>query len=103
VKLGGHREEAVKAAHKRKGEALDGAQALRGLIAPFVEAGKSRGAIAAALNEGGHRTERGSLWKHTTVGRVIERLNLLMTSMPLLAGDMMILLLIMSSTHEIQP
>tara|TARA_Y100001933_G_scaffold229638_1_gene246092 strand:+ start:5419 stop:6108 length:690 start_codon:yes stop_codon:yes gene_type:complete len=76
VKLGGRREEAVKAAQARKGEALKRAQALRGLIAPLVLAGQSRRAIAAALNEAGHRTERGSCWNHTTVGRVIARLEL---------------------------
>ena len=75
---------------------------MRGLIAPLVDAGQSRRAIAAALNDAGHRTERGSLWNHTTVGRVIERLNLLATSKHLLAGDMMILLLNISCTHEIQ-
>jgi len=77
VKLGGRREEAVKAAQARKGEALVRAQALRGLIAPLVEAGQSQRAIAAALNDAGHRTERGSLWNHKTIGRVIERLGLL--------------------------
>ena len=79
VKLGGRREEAVKAvkaAQARKGEALKRAQALRGLIAPLVAAGQSRRAIAAALNDAGHRTERGSAWSHTTVGRVIRRLGL---------------------------
>ena len=76
VKLGGRREEAVKAAQVRKGEALKRAQALRGLIAPLVLAGQSRRAIAASLNEAGHRTERGSCWNHTTVGRVIARLEL---------------------------
>ena len=76
MKLGGHREEAVKAAQARKGEAFKRAQALRGLIAPLVAAGQSRRAIAAALNDAGHRTERGSLWNHKTIGRVIERLGL---------------------------
>ena len=76
VKLGGRREEAVKAAHERKGEALERAEALRGLIAPLVDAGQSRRAIAAALNDAGHRSERGSLWNHKTIGRVIERLDL---------------------------
>lgn len=47
------------------------------MIAPLVDAGQSRRAIAAALNDAGHRTERGSLWSHTTVGRGIGRLNLL--------------------------
>lgn len=74
VKLGGRREEAVKAAHERKGEALERAQALRGLIAPLVDAGQSRRAIAAALNDAGHRNESGSLWNHKTIGRVITRL-----------------------------
>ena len=74
--MGGRREEAVKAAHERKVEALDRAEALRSLIAPLIDAGQSRRAIAAALNNAGHRTERGSLWSHTTVGRVIERLNI---------------------------
>ena len=46
-------------------------EALRGLIAPLVDAGQSRRAIAAALNVAGHRTERGSLWNHKTIGRVI--------------------------------
>ena len=72
MKLGGRREEAVKAAHERKGEALKRAQALRGLIAPLVDAGQSWRAIAAALNDAGHRTERGSLWSHKTVRRVIK-------------------------------
>ena len=54
-----------------KGEALERAEALRGLIAPLVDAGLSRRAIAAALNVAGHRTERGSLWNHKTIGRVI--------------------------------
>ena len=76
MKLGGRREEAVKASQARKGEALERAQALRGLIAPLVDAGQSQRAIAAALNDAGHRTECGSLWSNTTVGRVIERLNL---------------------------
>lgn len=76
VKLGGRREEAVKAAQARKGEAFKRAQALRGLIAPLVAAGQSRRAIAAALNDAGHRSERGSAWTHTTVGRVIRRLGL---------------------------
>jgi len=76
VKLGGRREEAVKASQARKGEALEPAQALRGLIAPLVDAGQSRRAIAAALNNAGHRTERVSLWSHTTVSWLIERLNL---------------------------
>ena len=69
-------EEAVKAAHERKGEALERAEALRGLIAPLVDAGQSRRAIAAALNDAGHRSERGSFWNHKTIGRVIERLGL---------------------------
>jgi DNA invertase Pin-like site-specific DNA recombinase len=51
VKLGGRREEAVKAAHERKGEALERAQALRGLIAPLVDAGQSRRAITAAVQD----------------------------------------------------
>jgi len=38
VKLGGRREEVVKAAKARKGEALERAEALHGLIAPLVEA-----------------------------------------------------------------
>ena len=59
-----------------KGEALERAEALRGLIAPLVDAGQSRRAIAAALNAAGHRTERGSLWNHKTIGRVTERLGL---------------------------
>ena len=46
----------------------------RGLIAPFVAAGQSRRAIAAAVNDAGHRTERDSLWSHTTVGQVIKGL-----------------------------
>ena len=61
---------------RTKRRTLDRAEALRGLIAPLVDAGQSRRAIAAALNDAGHRTERGSLWNHTTVGRVIERLAL---------------------------
>ena len=72
--MGGRGEEAVKAAHERKGEARDRAEALRGLIAPLVDAGQSQRAIAAALNDAGHRTERGSLWSQRTIGRVIERL-----------------------------
>ena len=39
-----------------KGEALERAEALRGLIAPLVDAGQSRRAITAALNAAGHRT-----------------------------------------------
>ena len=74
--MGGRGEETVNAAHERKGEALDRAEALRGLIAPLVDAGQSGRAIAVALNNAGHRTEWVSLWSHTTVGRVIERLNL---------------------------
>ena len=76
VKLGGRREEAVKAARARRGEARDRAEALRGLVAPLVEAGQSQRAIAAALNDAGHRTERGALWSQRTIGRVIERLAL---------------------------
>lgn len=76
VRLAGRREEAVKAAQARKGEALERAEALRGLIAPLVDARQSRRAIAAALNAAGHRTERGSLWYHKTIGRVIEELGL---------------------------
>ena len=76
MKLGGRREEAVKAAQARKGEALERAVALRGLIEPLFSSGQPRRAIAAALNDAGHRTERGSCWSHTTVGRVIERLGL---------------------------
>ena len=72
VKLGGRREEAVKAAQARKDEALERAQALRGLIATLVESGQSRRAIAAALNDAGHRTVRGSHWNHRTIVRVIE-------------------------------
>ncbi len=75
--MGGRREEAVKAAHERKVEALDRAEALRSLIAPLIDAGQSRRAIAAALNDAEHRPECGSLWSNTTVGRAIERLNLL--------------------------
>ena len=59
-----------------KGEALERADALHGLIAPLVDAGQSRRAIAAALNAAGHRTERGSLWSHKTIGLVTERLGL---------------------------
>ena len=76
VKLGGRREEAVKAAQARKGEALEKAEALRGLISPLVEGGHSQRAIAVALNDAGHRTERGAHWSHTTVGRIIKRLSL---------------------------
>ena len=76
MKLGGRREGAVKAAHERKGGAIDRAEALRGLIAPLVDAGQSHRAIAVALNNAGHRTERVSLWSHTTVGWLIEGLNL---------------------------
>ena len=45
--------------------------------APLVEAGQLQRAIAAALNNAGHRTERGALWSQRTIGRVIERLRLL--------------------------
>lgn len=76
VKLGGRREKAVKAAQACKGEALERAEALRELIATLVNAGQSRRAIAAALNDAGLRTERGSLWNYKTIGRVIERLAL---------------------------
>ena len=76
VKLGGRREEAVKAAQVRKDEALEGAESLHGLIASLVDAGQSRQAIASALNDAWHRTERVSVWNHKTIGRVIERLAL---------------------------
>ena len=69
--------EAVKAAQARKGEALNRAEALRGLIAPLVDKGQSQPAIAAALSIAGHCTERGALWSQRTIGRVIERLGLL--------------------------
>ena len=46
------------------------------MIAPLVDAGQSRRAIAAALNDAGHRTERGSLLNHTKLGMVIEKLAL---------------------------
>ena len=74
VKLGGRREEAVQAAKARKGEAVERAEKLRGLIAPMVVDGMSHRAIAEALNTAGHTTERGSKWSHVTVGRVIKRL-----------------------------
>jgi hypothetical protein len=80
---------------------------LQGLIAPLVDADQSRRAIAVALNNAGHRTEQVSLWRHTTVGRVIEKAKPLSsfsaTSTPLLASDMLILLLNISGNHEIQP
>ena len=74
VKLGGRREEAVQAAKARKGEAVERAETLRGLIAPMVADGMSHRAIAEALNTAGYTTERGSKWSHVTVGRVIKRL-----------------------------
>ena len=58
MKLVGRREEDVKAAQARKGEALVRAQALRTLISPFVDAVLSPRAIAAALNDAGRRTDR---------------------------------------------
>ena len=76
VKLGGRREEAVKASRAKKGEAVKRAEKLRGLIAPMVADGMSRRSIADALNAAGHTTERGLQWSHTTVGRVIVRLGL---------------------------
>ena len=76
VKLGGRREEAVKASRARKGEAIERAESLRGLITPLVADGMSQRAIAEALNNAGHTTERGSKWSHRTVSRVIERLGL---------------------------
>ena len=76
VQLGGRREEAVKAAQQRKGEAIKRAEALRGLIAPMVAEGMSQRRIAEALNAAGHTTERGSKWSHRTVARVIDRLGL---------------------------
>ena len=76
VKLGGRREAAVIAAQARRGEAVKRAEALRGVLAPMVSKGLSRRQIAAALNEAGHRTERGGEWSHITLGRVIERLEL---------------------------
>ena len=76
VKLGGRREEAIKASRERKGEAVKRAEKLRGLIAPMVADGMSRRSIADALNASGHTTERGLEWSHTTVGRVIVRLAL---------------------------
>ena len=76
VKLGGRREEAVKASRERKGEAVERAEKLRGVIAPMVAEGMSQRAIAEALNAAGHTTERGSKWSHRTVSRVIVRLAL---------------------------
>ena len=76
VKLGGRREEAVKASRARKGEAVERAEKLRGVIAPMVADGMSQRAIAEALNAAGHTTERGSEWSHRTVSRVIVRLGL---------------------------
>ena len=76
VKLGGRREEAVKASRARKGEAVERAEKLRGVIAPMVADGMSQRAIAEALNAAGYTTERGSEWSHRTVSRVIVRLAL---------------------------
>lgn len=74
--FGGRREAAVAAARARKGAALERAEALRGVLAPMVQAGQSQRQIADALNVMGHKTERGAQWSHKTVGRVIERLAL---------------------------
>ena len=76
VKLGGRREEAVRASRARKGEAVERAEKLRGLIAPMVADGMSQPAIAGALNAAGHTIERDSKWSHRTVSRVIVRLAL---------------------------
>ena len=76
VKLGGRREEAVQVANARKGEAVERAETLRGLIAPMVVDGMSQRAIAEALKTVGHTTERGSKWIHLTLIRVIKRLGL---------------------------
>ena len=76
VKLGGRREEAIEANKRRSGEAVRRAEALRGVIAPMVEQGLSLRSMAEALNNAGHKTERGSDWNHKTVGRVVERLGL---------------------------
>ena len=76
VKLGGRREEAIEANKRRSGEAARRAEALRGVITPMVEQGLSLRSIAEALNNAGHKTERGSDWNHKTVGRVVDRLGL---------------------------
>ena len=76
MKLGGRREEAVQVAKARKGEAVERAEKLRGLIAPMVVDGMSQRAIAEALKTVGHTTERGSKWIHLTLSRVIKRLGL---------------------------
>ena len=70
----GHSMQTHEKTYLREITAMQEEQALRGFIAPLVEVGQSQRAIAAALNDAGHRTERGSLWNHKTIGRVIERL-----------------------------
>lgn len=77
AKIGGRREAAVLAARARKGEGQERAESLRSVFEPLAAQGLSMRQMAAALNAAGHRTERGSEWSHKTVGRVLERLELL--------------------------
>ncbi|WP_040556567.1 recombinase family protein [Reinekea blandensis] len=76
VKLGGLRDKTAKRNVARKEQAKTDAESLRGLLEPMVKQGLSLRAIAAALNDSGQRTSRGSTYQPTTVQRALKRLEL---------------------------
>ena len=77
VKLGGIRPGQDKANKARSEQAAAGAERLRGVLTPLVEAGQSLRQMAAALEAAGLETAAGSkTWSPVQVKRVVQRLGL---------------------------
>lgn len=77
VRLGGARNGQRAANAARQQQATEGAERLRGLLAPMVAAGASLAAMAAALEAAGVQTATGQTrWAPMQVRRVVQRLEL---------------------------
>ena len=76
VVLGGLRDKTNARNKQRKLLAMERAESTRMVIAPMIAAGSSLREVAAGLNMTGLRTERGYLFKPTTVSRIVKRLGL---------------------------
>jgi DNA invertase Pin-like site-specific DNA recombinase len=77
AKLGGLRDKTMKRNQVRQDQADRGAEKLRGILTPMVQANKSLREIAQALNASGHRTARGAMYQATSVRRILNRLDIL--------------------------
>lgn len=74
VVLGGMRDATMRRNVVLKANADDRASKFAGVVLPLVEAKASLRTIAAALNEAGLKTPRGSSWHAISVKRLVERL-----------------------------